>query len=161
MSIAGLAVLVAAADTQAISSSKALRKVKYVPYTGEQRDWPRSEVRVAPVEVAKGGTALYDKLPDRPYEVLGTVSAEGAHFSKHASQAAAAVGADAILIVNDKAFQDAGILAEPRLLKGAEVPDPNARKIGRLERPDLLKADAQPTKRVHLIEGILVRWKSR
>jgi len=44
------------------------------PYTGQQQDWP-ARTSVAPIEVAKDGIPIYDQLPDRPYEVLGTVFA--------------------------------------------------------------------------------------
>jgi hypothetical protein len=150
-------------SAKAISSEKAMRKGQFVAYTGPQRDWPRSDKHVAPVEVTKYGIVIFDQLPDRPYEVVGTVSAKGDLFLKHASQAALAAGGNAILVVGDKAFGDAGIQIQPRFLKDAQIPDPNATvSTHRLDRPDQIREQGtQPMIRESLLDGIVIRWKLR
>lgn len=147
----------------AISTEKALRRGEFVAYTGAQKDWPRSDKHVAPVEVTKYGVVIFNQLPDRPYEVVGTVSAKGDLLLKHASQAGLAAGGNAILVVGDKAFTDAGIDIQPRWLNHAEVPDPNAPvSTRRLDHPEQLKERGTPqTIRVNELTGILIRWKLR
>src|SRR5579862_286726 len=115
-----IGLLFTSSSVEAISSEKAMKKGKFVSYTGQQQDWPRSDKRVAPVEVAKDGILIYDQLPDRPYEVLGTVFASDDLLLKHASQAAVAAGGNAILVVGDKVFTDAGIEIQPRWLKNVD-----------------------------------------
>lgn len=149
-------------SAKAISSEKAMRKGQFAAYTGPQKDWPRSDKHVAPAEIAKDGILIYDQLPDRPYEVLGTVFANGDLIEKHVSQAATAAGANAILVVGDKAFTDAGIEIQPRWLKNAEKPDPNAPvSTRRLDHPDQIKGTTAmpPTIRVSELAGIVIRWK--
>jgi hypothetical protein len=150
--------------TEAMSPEKALKKAAYAPYTGQQRDWPRSDKPVAPTEIGRGAIPIYDQLPDRPYEVLGTVSASGDLAVKHASLAAAAAGANAILVTGDKAFVDAGIEIQPRWIKDKRMPDPHAPPPSdhRLDHPDQIKSsDSPPTIIVNELTGILIRWKLR
>ncbi|HXI83939.1 MAG TPA: hypothetical protein VNL17_07590 [Verrucomicrobiae bacterium] len=161
-SVPALIILSSGPVTEAVSSEKALRKAAYAPYTGQQRDWPRSDKHVTPTEIGRGGVPIYDQLPDRPYEVLGTVSASGDLAVKHASLAAAAAGANAILITGDKAFTDAGIDIQPRWLKDKRMPDPHAPPPSdhRLDHPDQIRsADSPPTIIVNELTGILIRWK--
>ncbi len=163
-SIFALILLSSGPATEAMSVEKALKKATYVPYTGPQQDWPRSDKLVAPTEISRGGIVIYDKLPDRPYEILGTVFASGDLLAKHASLAAAAVGASAILVTGDKAFTDAGIAIQPRWLKDARVPDPHAPPPDehRLDHPDQIKSSTTPpTIIVNELAGILIRWKLR
>jgi hypothetical protein len=148
----------------AMSPEKTLKKGGYVAYTGQQQDWPRSNKHVAPIEMGRAGVAIYDQLPDRPYEVLGTVSASGDLLIKHASLAAAAAGASAILVIGDKAFTDAGIDIQPHWLKDARMPDTHAPPpdAHRLDHPDQVKpSNTQPTIIVNELMGILIRWKLR
>jgi hypothetical protein len=150
--------------TKAMSPEKALEKVSYVPYTGQQQDWPRSDKHVAPIENGRAGIVIYNQLPDRPYEILGTVFANGGMPVKHASLAAAGVGATAILVAGDKAFTDAGIQIQPHWFKNARMPDPHAPPpdTHRLNHPDQIKSSNTPdTIIVNEIAGILIRWKRR
>jgi hypothetical protein len=148
----------------AMSPEKALKKGGYVPFKGPQQDWPRSTRHVAPLEIGRGGVAIYDQLPDRPYEILGTVSATGDLLVKHASLAATAAGASAILVMGDKAFTDAGIEIQPHWLKNARMPDTHAPPPDehRLDHPDQIKTSSTPpTIIVNELAGILIRWKLR
>jgi hypothetical protein len=150
--------------TDAMSPEKALKKGGYVPFTGPQQDWPRSTKHVVPLEMGRGGIAIYDQLPDRPYEILGTVSATGDLLVKHASLAATAAGASAILVMGDKAFTDAGIEIQPHWLKNARMPDTHAPPPDehRLDHPDQVKtSNTPPTIIVNELAGILIRWKLR
>jgi hypothetical protein len=148
--------------TEAMSLEKALKKGAYVPYTGQQQDWPRSDRHVAPAEIGRAGIVIYDQLPDRPYEVIGTISANGDMLVKHASLAAAAAGGHAILVTGDKAFTDAGIEIQPHWFKNARMPDPHAPPPDehRLNHPDQIKSSDTPhTIIVNELAGILIRWK--
>jgi hypothetical protein len=148
-------------SAHAITSEKALRKGKFIAYTGQQQNWPRSDKPVRPLELTKYGTVIYDQFPDRPYEVLGTVTASDDLATKHASQAALAAGGNAILVIGDKAFTDAGIDIRPRWLKDADIPDPNASASTRhLDDPAQLKpTGTTQTIRVNELTGIVIRWK--
>jgi hypothetical protein len=164
LGVASIASLLSTVSSvNAISPEKALRRGEFVAYTGAQKDWPRSDKHVVPVEVTKYGTVIFNQLPDHPYEVVGTVSAKGDMVLKHASQAAAAAGATAILVAGDKAFTDAGIEIQPRWLNNAEVPDPNASaSTRRLDHPEQVNSQATPRMiRVNEITGILIRWKAQ
>ena len=150
--------------TEAMSLDKALKKGAYVPFAGQQRDRPRSDTHVAPVEIGRAGIVIYDKLPDRPYEILGTVFASGDMLVKHASLAAAAAGGHAIIVTGDKAFTDAGIEIQPHWYRNARVPDPHAPPPDdhRLDHPDEIKPSNTPhTIIVNELAGILIRWKLR
>jgi len=104
-----IGLLFTSSSVEAISSEKAMKKGKFVSYTGQQQDWPRSDKRVAPVEVAKDGILIYDQLPDRPYEVLGTVFASDDLLLKHASQAAVAAGGVVVATAPATASVDSAI----------------------------------------------------
>jgi hypothetical protein len=150
--------------TEAMSLEKALKKGAYVPYVGPQQDWPHSDRHVVPAEIGRSGIFIYDQFPDRPYEILGTVSANGDLMVKHASQAAAAAGAHAILVKDDKVFTDAGIAIQPHWFRNARMPDPHAPPPDshRLDHPDQIKpsdGSAPPTIIVNELAGILIRWK--
>ncbi len=140
--IVSIGALLSGPSTKAMSAEKAQKKAGYVAYTNPQQDWPRSDKHVGPIEICRNGIAIYDRLPDRPYEILGTVHAEGDLIEKHVSLAAAGAGANAILVVGDKAFTDASINAQPRWLKDARVPDPHASPPDehRLDHPDQIKS---------------------
>jgi hypothetical protein len=116
-------------STQASSPSRKMAKVQFERYTGPQQDWPRSTEPV-PLLKTNHGMPIYEKLPNRPYEVLGKMSDEGDHAVKHVAEAARLVGADAVLVVGDKAFTDAGLNVRPCLLENAVVPDPRPRSAG-------------------------------
>ncbi len=147
---------------RASSPSRTMAKVHFEPYTGPQPDWPRSTERVTLLKV-NHGMPIYDRFPDRAYEVLGVMSDNGEHSVKHVAEAGRVAGADAILVVGDKAFTDAGLNANPHLLDHADIPDPKGPKeITRLEHPEALKTGMQEsTIRVTEIVGILIRWKAK
>jgi hypothetical protein len=150
--------------TEAMSLDKALKKGAYVPFAGQQQDWPRSDKHVAPIEIGRAGIVIYDQLPDRPYEVLGTIFANGDSLVRHASLAAAAAGGHAIIVTGDKAFADAGIEIQPHWFKNARMPDPQASPPDehRLNHPDQIKPSNTPhTIIVNELAGILIRWKLR
>ena len=146
----------------ASSPSRTMAKVRFEQYAGPQQDWPRSAEHVT-LRKVNHGMPIYDRLPDRAYEVLGVMSDDGEHSVKHVAQAGQLAGADAILVVGDKAFTEAGLNANPHLLENADIPDPKGPKeISRLEHPEALKTGSQPsTIRVTEIVGILIRWKSK
>ena len=145
-----------------VQPSKVMAKVHYEQYTGTQMEWPRSTERVTPLKV-NHGIPIYNQFPDRAYEVLGVMSDDGEHSVKHVAQAGQLAGADAILVVGDKAFTEAGLNANPHLLEHADIPDPKGPKeISRLEHPEALKTGSQPsTIRVTEIVGLLIRWKTK
>lgn len=149
-------------STQAATPSRVLAKVQFERYTGPQQDWPRSTERVALIKT-NHGMPIYEKLPDRPYEVLGIMSDDGDHAVKHVAEAARVVGADAVLVVGDKTFKDAGLNVGPSLLENASVPDPRGpTTISRLEHPEALKTGSQESMiRVTKIVSILIRWKTK
>ena len=146
----------------ASSPSKVLSKVHYEQYAGEQKDWPRSTEPIALVKT-RYGLPIYEKLPSRPYEVLGTMSDEGDHAVKHVVEAARLIEADALLIVGDKAFADAGLKVSPQLMETAEIPDPRGpTTVSRLDHPEALTTkDEHPTIRVTRMCAILVRWTTK
>jgi hypothetical protein len=146
----------------AAKPSKVLAKVHYVTYAGAQLDWPRSTEPI-PLVKTRYGMPIYEKLPARPYSILGTVSDEGDHAIKHAAEAARLLEADAILVVGDKAFVDAGVKASPQLLENADIPDPRGpAEVSHMEHPDALKTGSQErTIRVTRIVGILIRWTTK
>jgi hypothetical protein len=143
----------------AYNPSKIMGKVQYQQYTGRQIDWPRSAEPI-PLVKTRHGMPIYDKLPNRPYRVLGVMSDEGEHSIRHVAEAARVAEADALLIVGDKAFTDAGITISPELLENATVPDPNGpTEVRRLDHPEALKLDSETgTIRVTRIRAILIRW---
>jgi hypothetical protein len=147
---------------RASSPSRTMAKVHFEPYTGPQQDWPRSTERVTLLKM-NHGMPIYERFPDRAYEVLGAMSDNGEHSVKHVAEAGRVAGADAILVVGDKAFTEAGLNANPHLLDHADIPDPKGPKeITRLEHPEALKTGMQPsTIQVTEIVGILIRWKTR
>jgi hypothetical protein len=155
-------VLLNAPTSEATAPEKLLRKGSFVPYTGHQQDWPRSNVSVTPTETGRAGIVVYEQLPDRPYEIVGTVSSSGDLFVKHAALATATAGADAIIVLGDKAFTDAGIEIQPHWFKNKEVLDPNAPPPDphRLDHPDHInRPDSPSTIRVNELTGIAIRWK--
>lgn len=143
----------------AYNPTKIMGKVQYQQYTGTQLDWPRSTEPI-PLVRTRHGMPIYDKLPNRPYHVLGTMSDEGDHSIRHVVQAARVVEADALLLVTDKAFTDAGITISPELVENGTVPDPNSpTESRRLDHPDALKTGTdQGTIRTTHIRAILIRW---
>ena len=147
---------------QASNPSRKMAKVHFEQYGGAQQDWPRSTEAVRLVKM-NHGMPIYEKLPDRPYEVLGIMSDDGDHAVKHVAEAARVAGADAVLVVGDKAFTDAGLVATPCLMENAEVPDPRGPiEINRIEHPEALRTGSQQrTIRVTKIVGILIRWKAK
>lgn len=161
-SLAVTALILFNLPAQAATPERIMAKVRYDRFAGPQRDWPQSKEPVVASKIARD-MAFFDKLPDRPYEVLGVMRDEGDMSVKHVAQAARLVGADALLTVNDKAFGAAGIKFEPRLLEHADIPDPRGpRTIGHLQQPDALKTRGQPaTIRVTQVEVLLIRWKAR
>src|SRR6266404_6078365 len=58
--VPALIILSSGPAAEAVSSEKALKKAAYAPYTGQQRDWPRSDEHVAPTEIGRGGVPIYD-----------------------------------------------------------------------------------------------------
>ena len=125
-------------------------------------DWPRSSEPIALVKT-RYGVPLYEKLPSRSYQVLGTMSDEGDHSVRHVAEAARLIEADALLVVGDKAFADAGLKVSPQLLENVEIPDPRGpTEISRLEHPEALKTgEQQTTIRVTRIRAILIRWTTK
>ncbi len=147
----------------AANPGRKLEKVRYQRYTGLQLDWPRSAEPIALVKT-RYGVPIYERLPNHPYQVLGTMSDEGDHAIKHVADAARVLEADAILVVGDKAFDDAGLKISPQLLENAEIPDPHASSGSRhLDHPEAVKFDsAQPaTIRVTQIAAIVIRWTGK
>jgi hypothetical protein len=155
-------VVLAGRTLLASSPSKVLAKVHFEQYAGTQMDWPRSTEPIALVKTSYG-MPLYEKLPSRPYRVLGTMSDEGDHAIKHVAEAARLLEADALLVVGDKAFADAGLKISPQLLENAEIPDPRGpTTVSRLDHPEVLTTkDQQTTIRVTRIRAILIRWTSK
>jgi hypothetical protein len=49
--------------TEAMSLEKALKKGAYIPYTGQQQDWPRSDKHVAPIEIGRGVSSFTTSCP--------------------------------------------------------------------------------------------------
>jgi hypothetical protein len=84
-------------------------------FAGKQQDWPLAQKTMVEVQNTKYGPPIYYGLPSKHYEILGSFRATGDNVIKHATQAAQAVGADAVLAVNDKAFADAGIEINPQV----------------------------------------------
>src|SRR5262249_31008653 len=107
-------------------TEKAQKKDEYVAYAGPQQNWPQSDKHIEPIQICRNGIVISDEFPNRPYEILGTVHEEGDSLEKPASQAAAKVNGDAVLVVGDNAFRDAGIDVEPHWYKNKRMPDPNA-----------------------------------
>lgn len=146
----------------ASSPERSLEKVHYTKYTGPQRDWPRSAESATMVKTVNGMSIL-EKLPSRPYQLLGTMTDEGDHAIKHVAQAARLIEADAILVVGDKAFSDAGVPISPQLLENADIPDPRGpRTVTRLDHPEALKTrNEAATIRVTRIAAIVIRWTTK
>jgi len=67
------------------------------PYTGRQQDWP-----TAPGAFAKtvNGIPIYRGLPDRPYEVIGHITARDVSHGRLAGRARE-LHADAVLIMDE------------------------------------------------------------
>jgi hypothetical protein len=157
-------VLSSAPTGKATSPEKLLKKGSFVPYTGKQQDWPHSNEAVVPTETGRAGIVIYEQLPDRPYDIVGTVSSSGDLFVKHAALATATAGADAILVIDDKAFTDAGIEIQPHWFKNKQVIDPNAPPPDphRLDHPDHInRPDSPSTITINELTGIAIRWKHR
>ncbi len=114
---------------------KALEKVRYMEFAGKQQEWPLAQKAMIQVQNTKYGTPIYYDLPSKRYEILGSFQANGDNVIKHTAQAAQAVGADAVLMVNDKAFIDAGIEFNPQV-----------------------SANGRNTSRPNSMEGIFIRW---
>jgi hypothetical protein len=146
----------------ASSPTKVLAKVHYEQYAGTQMDWPRSTEPIALVKT-RYGLPVYEKLPSRAYQVLGTMSDEGDHAIKHVAEAARLIEADALLVVGDKAFADAGLKVSPQLLENVDIPDPRGPiTVSRLDHPEALTTkDQQATIRVTRIRAILIRWTTK
>jgi len=101
--------------TSSKQAHKALEKVRYMEFAGKQQDWPLAQKAMVEVQNTKYGPPIYYDLPSKRYEILGSFRATGDNVIKRAAQAAQAVGADAMLVVNDKAFADAGIEISPQV----------------------------------------------
>jgi len=114
---------------------KALEKVHYMEFAGKQQDWPLAQKTMIEVQNTKYGTPIYYDLPSKRYEILGSFQATGDSVIKRAAQAAQAVGADAVLVVNDKAFADAGIVINPQM-----------------------STSGRNTSQPKSMEGIFIRW---
>ena len=145
---------------RASSPAKTMAKVHYDQYSGPQVAWPTSPESIPFVKTSHG-MPIYGKLPNRPYHVLGAMSDEGDMALKHVANAARLVGADALLVVGDKAFTEAGLKVSPELLDNAEIPDPRGPiTIRRMDHPESLSTENQPppTIRVTRIKAILIRW---
>jgi hypothetical protein len=141
LSLAAVLIAVAVSpNSRAVMSpnkkQKALERVRYSEFAGKQQDWPLTQQAMIDIQATKYGVSIYYNLPNKPYEILGTFQATGDSVIKRAAEAAEAVGADAILVVKNKAFSDAGI----------EI---NAEASARGSNTGKLK----------LLEGILIRWK--
>lgn len=134
--LATTATMPASAGMSADEKQNALRKVHYVAYAGDQRDWPTDNHPMVEKETAEGNVPIYQSLPDKPYEILGTIQASGGKTSIHIGEAAQAAGADAILVYGHKAFFDAGIKLQAQLIS-------RGRKSGKITS----------------IEAVLIRWK--
>ncbi len=139
ISITFLLLLTALTSSEAVMSTqkkeKILERVRYVEYTGNEQDWPTNNAPMIDIEHSKYGMTIYHNLPQKHYEVLGTIRASGDSLMKHVAEAAQAVGADAVLVTPDKAFTDAGINI---------VPDVSSRGSGQ--------------GKTKLLEGIFIRW---
>jgi hypothetical protein len=103
------------ATTSSKQAHKALEKIHYMEFAGKQQNWPLSQKVMVEVQNTKYGPPIYYDLPSKPYEIIGSFQTAGDNVIKHAAQAAQAVGADAVLAVNDKAFADAGIEINPQV----------------------------------------------
>ena len=125
-----------ASGLSAAQKQKALAQAHYAEYTGKQRPWPVSTKALINIQQNKYGVPIYQDLPNKPYEVLGTLQTGGSKAVKIAAESAQAVGADAILVVSDKAFADAGID-----IKAGE------------------SASGRSSAKIDLVQGILIRWK--
>lgn len=134
-----LAVIQLSYCTNAVADKdqKALERAHFSPYNGKQQDWPISTKPILDIQNAntKHGVPIYRDLPGKPYVIIGIIK-PGTHDAlKHAVEAAHAVGADAILCADDKAFADLGV--NPHMtMRGSE------------------------SSKVEFLEGILIRWKS-
>jgi hypothetical protein len=76
------------------------QSVSWVPYVGEQRDWPTAPGSFVRTE---GNILIFSSLPNRPYSVLGRVaitSRHGPSFAKPARQH----GADAVILGGSQMF---------------------------------------------------------
>jgi hypothetical protein len=145
---------------QASSFSRKMGKVHFQQYAGAQQNWPRSTVQEV---IINYDMSFYRKLPGRPYQVLGIMSDEGDHAVRHVAEAARLMGADAVLVVGDKAFTDAGLNATPCLLDKVEIPDPRGpAEISHMQHPEALKTGSEErTIRITKIVGILIRWTTK
>jgi hypothetical protein len=132
----GLSTRSAPAAMTAQKKQKALERARYIEYKGKQQDWPQNDQPMLEVQNTKYGVSIYSVLPDKPYEVLGTIQVAGSSTVRHAAEAAQAAGADAILVVKHKAFVDAGIEIDPQM-----------------------STRGSRTGKVQLLNGLLIRWK--
>jgi hypothetical protein len=131
-----LAIVPLQAATTSAKRVKALERVRYVEYAGKQQDWPTSTQPMVEIQHTKYGVPIYYGLPNKAYEIIGTLRAAGGNTIKHAAEAAQAAGADALLVAGDRAFSDAGIDIKP---------DTSSR--------------GSSQGKIKLFEAILIRWK--
>jgi hypothetical protein len=115
---------------------KALEKAHYAEYVGKQQDWPKTDKATINIQHNKYGIPIYHDLPNKAYEVLGTIQTGGNSAVKYAAEAAQALGGDAILVCKHQSFEKAGIELQPSIgLRGSS------------------------SAKVDILQGILIRWK--
>jgi hypothetical protein len=133
--------LTVAAAVNAASSTKnrqkALDKVNYVAYQGQQQSWPTGDQTVPKTIETKEGVTIYRSLPGRPYEILGVIQIirEG-KVTKRISEAVQAAGANAVLVCADDAFVKAGITIQPSMV-----------------------IEGEKARGITSLTGFLIRWK--
>jgi hypothetical protein len=134
-------------------TAKVLEKTHYTEYTGKQVDWPIATNGMVNVQTTKHGLPIYHSLPNKPYQVMGTIleswdarpqlkffgvfgmkDRQGVAL-KRAAKAAEAVDADALLVCNDPSFTTAGLLVEPKV---------TFQETG--------------SSKMDVLQGILIRW---
>src|ERR1043166_1957335 len=93
---------------------KALERVHFAAYNGQQQDWPTSQKPALDIQNTKYGVPIYRDLPGKPYVIIGFIKTAGSSTLKHAVEGAQAAGAEAILIAEDKAFAELGM--KPQLV---------------------------------------------
>jgi hypothetical protein len=121
--------------TSPTDKAKTLEKVRYTEYKGQQADWPIATNGMVNVQTTKYGLRIYHSLPNKPYQVIGTIEDTRGKVLKRATQAAEAVSADALLVCKDPSFTTAGLLVEPKMiLRGTS------------------------SEKMDLLQGILIRW---
>ena len=130
-----VAAAVNAASTK--DKNKALNRVNYIAYQGQQQSWPTGDQTVPKTIETKEGVTIYRSLPGRPYEILGVIQvADESKITKRISAAVQATGANAVLVCADDAFVKAGITIKPSLV-----------------------IEGEKARGITSLTGFLIRWK--